>query len=497
MKILSAGQIKALDSYTIQEESITSLDLMEKAAMAFCEKFATYWNPKRPIVIFAGHGNNGGDALAIARILSGWDYSVEAYLFNTSNGLSADCSANCSRLKEVEKVTFKEITTQFTPPTLTKEHVVIDGLFGIGLARPLTGGFASMVQYINASPATVVSIDVPSGLMSEDNTGNNMANVIQADYTFTFHTPKISFFFAENEPYVGKFEVLDIGLADPDEDFSQTHYYTIEDSTIRPMLKPLKQFAHKGSMGTALLVAGSEGMAGAAVLAGKACIRSGAGKVIACTNVKNREILQISVPELIVNNPQNLTDLMENVNAIGVGPGLGTDQAAFNIVRNVLESCKSPLVVDADALNCIAASDSGLRILPKGAIITPHPKEFERLIHTSVNSYEALAKAIDLSKKLNIIIVLKGAYTRIVTPDGEVYFNTTGNPGMATAGSGDVLTGIILSLLAQQYTPQQAAIIGVYLHGLAGDKAAEKLSKHSLIASDIIEHLYLAFKCGE
>lgn len=489
MKILSAGQIKTLDSYTTQEESISSLDLMENAAMAFCEKYATKWNQDRPVVVFAGHGNNGGDALAIARLLSGWGYSVEAYLFNTSKGLSADCAANCNRLKEVEKVAFQVITTQFTPPTLTEEHVVIDGLFGIGLARPLTGGFASVVQYINASPATVVSIDVPSGLMTEDNTGNNMANVIQADYTFTFHTPKMSFFFAENEPYVGEFEVLDIGLVDPDDETSQTHYHTIEDSTVKSMLKPLSKFAHKGTMGTALLVAGSEGMAGAAVLSGKACIRSGAGKVIACTNEKNREILQISVPELIVRNSQNLTNLMENVNAIGVGPGLGTDQAAFNIVRTVLESCKYPLVVDADALNCIAASDSGLRILPKGAIITPHPKEFERLIHTSVNSYEALAKAIDLSKKLDIIIVLKGAYTRIVTPQGDVYFNTTGNPGMATAGSGDVLTGIILALLAQQYTPQQAAVIGVYLHGLAGDKAAKERSQKSLIASDIIENL--------
>ena len=310
MKILSASQLKVVDAYTIEHEPISSTNLMERASRAIADKIRSHWSIDTPVKIFAGPGNNGGDALAIARMLGETNYKVYVYLFNTSDSLSSDCQINKQRLIDfqdvkqntmgVRNVELVEVTSQFTPPKLEEGDLVVDGLFGTGLSRPLNGGFASVVKYINSSPATVVSIDIPSGLMCEDNTYNVMNHIVKANYTFTLQYPKLAFFFAENEQYVGKWEVLDIGVKDPMTEETHTSYYFTEQSDLRPMLKLRSKFAHKGTVGHALLIAGKRGMAGAAILAARACMRSGAGKLTVRVPEHNVRIMQEAVPEAIL-----------------------------------------------------------------------------------------------------------------------------------------------------------------------------------------------------
>ena len=297
MKIFTSAQIHELDKYTIEHEPISSIDLMERAAEAIARSIAGEWGAATPVVVFAGPGNNGGDALAVARLLSGRGYSVSAFLFNTTGRLSADCATNKERLAALGGVQFVEVTQEFDPPQLEAGTLVVDGLFGSGLNKPLAGGFASLVKYINASPATVVSIDVPSGLMGEDNTYNVRANTIRADLTLTLQQPKLSFLFAENQQYVGRFKTLDIGISAEGIASSDARYRIVEEAEVRSLVKGRDDFAHKGSMGSALLVAGSCGMAGASVLAARACLRSGVGKVTVHTPRCNNLAVQGAVPE--------------------------------------------------------------------------------------------------------------------------------------------------------------------------------------------------------
>ncbi|MDE5709925.1 MAG: NAD(P)H-hydrate epimerase, partial [Bacteroides sp.] len=277
MKIFPTTNIKQLDAYTIENEPISSLDLMERAALALTEAIAERWGVETPFTVFAGPGNNGGDALAVARLLAEKGYRLEVYLFNTKGSLSPDCEANKEWLADVAGVDFHEVTTQFIPPTLTEDHVVVDGLFGSGLNKPLAGGFAAVVKYINASPAKVVAIDIPSGLMGEDNAYNVSANIVRADLTLSLQLPKLAFLFAENEPYVGEWDLLDIGLSEEGIEEMETDFYMLENEAMPGLLKPRGRFAHKGDFGRALLIAGSQGMAGASVLAAPASLRSGVG----------------------------------------------------------------------------------------------------------------------------------------------------------------------------------------------------------------------------
>lgn len=498
MKILTSLQMRQLDAYTMENEPISSLQLMERASKKLTAEIENRWPQDTPVVVFAGPGNNGGDALCVARLLAEKDYTVKVYLFNTESGLSPDCQENRDRLKGmveggVVNLTLQEIKTTFQPPELKEGMLVVDGLFGTGLSRPLTGGFAAVVQYVNASSATVVSIDVPSGLMTEDNSGNDLNNVIHADYTFTFQHPKLAFFFPEHETCVGDWQVIDIGLADPDSSDDTTVFSTpyemTEEVDVRQMLKPRPVFSHKGMMGHAALVAGQQGMAGAAVLASRACMRSGVGKLTVLTPEVNRTILQIAVPEAILSSKlQNIYD------AMAMGPGMGTNDAQVDFFNSTLNAqLSTPLVLDADALNLLATHPQWLQQLPEHTILTPHRGELERLIGHHDNSYDLLQQTLLYARQNRVIVVMKGAFTAVVTPDSKVFFNTTGNAGMATAGAGDVLTGIILALLAQGYIPEEAARLGVYVHGLAGDYAADRLGQISLIASDIIESLPQAF----
>ena len=500
MKIFTSTQIKELDKYTIEHEPISSIDLMERAARALTRAIAERWKKTVPVVVFAGPGNNGGDALAAARMLMEQDYQVQTFLFNITGKLSDDCLRNKQRLIDKKgRVLLTEVTQEFDPPRLEEGMLVVDGLFGSGLNKPLAGGFASLVKYINASKAEVVSIDMPSGLMTEDNTYNVSANIIRATLTLTLQHKKLSFLFAENQPYIGELRILDIRLSQEGIEKTDANYTVMEEHEVRKLLRPRNPFAHKGNMGHALIIAGSYGMAGAAILTTRACLRSGVGKVTAHTPKRNVPIIQTAVPEAVIHIDHEETTFTEGVatedfQALGIGPGLGqTEQTAITLIAQ-LRRTQCPIVADADALNILANRRAWLQQLPKGIILTPHPKELDRLEGQSIDSYERLSKARELAERLQGYVILKGRYTAICMPDGHVVFNPTGNAGMATAGSGDVLTGILTALLARGYERPKACMLGVYLHGLAGDLATRDLGEESLTASDIIDYLPKAFK---
>jgi NAD(P)H-hydrate epimerase len=498
MKIFPTNIIKKLDQCTIEREGIGSLDLMERAAAAITAAITKRWDVSTPFTVFAGPGNNGGDALAVARMLAEKGYRVEVYLFNTKGSLSPDCEANKELVEMMSEVAFHEVTSQFTPPVLTDEHVVVDGLFGSGLNKPLAGGFAAVVKYINSSPASVVSIDIPSGLMGEDNTYNIRANIVRADLTLSLQMPKLAFFFAENAEALGEWDVLDIGIdADAIEE-TDTCYELLEPEDVRYLLKVRSRFDHKGVFGHALLVAGSRGMAGASVLAARACLRSGVGLLTVHAPECNNVVLQCSVPEAMVSIDDNdrcfaVAPDTDPYNAVAVGPGLGRSEESEMALISMIHDCQSPMVIDADAINILANHRPVLNSLPKGSILTPHPKELERLVGHCQSSFDRMSKAAELARTAGVYIVLKGAFTTIITPTSSYFFNPTGNPGMATAGSGDVLTGVILALLAQGYSSEEACKLGVFVHGLAGDFAKRKLGEVSMTSGDIVKYLSSAF----
>ena len=402
MKIFTSAQIRELDHYTIEHEPIKSIDLMERAAEALTKTITELWDTETPFIVFAGPGNNGGYALAVTRKLINKGYSAKAYLFNVKGTLSPDCNINKERLREMGNEALVEITREFEPPTLTRETVVIDGLFGSGINKPLGGGFAAMVNYINQSESKVVSIDIPSGLMTEDNSFNVQQNIIRADLTLTLGMKKLCMMMADNKKFIGKLEVLDIGLSKEFIDKTEAQCSILEEHTVRSMMKERSDYAHKGSMGHALLIAGSYGMAGAAILASKACLRSGAGKLTVHTPSKNNDIMQISVPEAIMqpdSNEENFSSLPDTnlYDAIGVGPGLGTSDSSAIALVSLIRSVRTSMVVDADALNILATHRTWIQQLPEGLIYTPHPKEFDKFYGSeAANDYDRLMKAARL-----------------------------------------------------------------------------------------------------
>lgn len=500
MKIFTAAQIHELDKYTIEHEPVKGIDLMERAAKALAAAIMEEWADSTPMVVFAGPGNNGGDALAVARLLADAGYKVSVYLFNIHDKLSDDCAANRDRLVEQRKVQFTEISVNFDPPKLNADTVVVDGLFGSGLNKTLMGGFASLVKYVNQSPCQVVSIDLPSGLMCEDNTYNVNANIIRANLTLTIQQKKLSMLFADCQQFIGRLKVIDIRLSPEYIMQTEAKCRILEENDVAPLLRRRSDFANKGTMGHSLIVAGSFGMSGAAVLATKACLRSGVGKVTVHTPTRNYDIMQISVPEAVLQLDKDDYEFSESVacddfDSLGIGPGLGLSESTAVALIGQISRAKCPVVADADAINILASHQAWIQQLPKDIILTPHPKEFDRLMgSTSASAYDRLMRARQMAARIHGYIILKGHYSALCLPDGTVLFNPTGNSGMATAGSGDVLTGIITALLARGYDQRDACAIGMYLHGLAGDLAAKELGKESLIASDIINYLPKAFK---
>jgi hydroxyethylthiazole kinase-like uncharacterized protein yjeF len=503
MKIFTTRQIRDIDTFTIKHEPVASIDLMERAAMACANWLSKKFDNDANFIILAGPGNNGGDGWAIARLLAERGYAkIRFYLASFSAELSPDSIVNRQRLINLDKVSVAIIESADHFPVIGKHDIVIDSLFGSGLSRPLGGLAAELVRHVIAAGCMVIAVDIPSGLMGENNAGNNEDTIIRANHTLTFQFPKLSFFFPENEVFVGDWTALDIGLHRECIENTNTPYHYISSENAAGFIRSRPKFSHKGTYGHALLIAGSYGMMGAAILASKACLRTGAGLVTAHVPLKGYEIMQSSVPEAIVSlDPSEecfsrLPDLIP-FNAIGIGPGIGTRTLVQNALKELFLKCSKPMVIDADALNLIGAHKELLEYIPENSILTPHPREFERIAGTFKNGYDRLMKQIDFAHRHKINLVFKGAYTTVVLPDGKCYFNSTGNPGMATGGSGDVLTGIILSLLAQGYKPSEAALAGVYFHGLAGDIAAHEMGQQALIASDIIDNIGKAFMKNE
>ena len=499
MRIFSSKYIKDLDAATCEAQGIDSLTLMERAANAVAKEIVSMFLPSRRSVVIAGPGDNGGDALAVSRILSEQGYAnIEVYLFNVTGELSPNCEEQKKRLLECN-VKFVEITTSFNPPHLEKNVVVIDGLFGPGLREPLTGGFAMVARLINESGAYVVSIDIPSGLAGEWNAEARFRDMIHANLTLTFQFPKLSFFFGEHADILGETRILDLDLDQKSMKSIPSDWLYVESRTIRPLLRPRALFSAKRDYGSVMMFAGSMGMMGAAVLAARSALKCGAGLVTVHSARIGLSILQSAVPEAMFEPDRNdrvISDmsLHHTHQAVAVGPGMGTNEATINALESMLKTCKSPLVLDADALNCIAKRPSLLTLLPPCSVITPHIGEFDRLFGEQKSSELRLKKAIEMAKYYNIVIVLKSHHTMIVRPTGKVYFNSTGNPGMATAGAGDVLTGVIAGFMAQGFQPEHAATIGVYVHGLAGDIATREIGEYGVVASDIADRLGRAIK---
>lgn len=501
MKILSAEQIRAADQYTIKHLPIASTDLMEKASRAFVTQFTLLYPNHCSITVFSGSGNNGGDGLVISRLLQERGYPVTTYLIRKpGSSLSPDAEINYQRL--TDKSTAVQELWEADLPNINTD-VVIDAIFGSGLNRPAGGYYATCISHINGSESEVVSVDIPSGLFAEQSV-NPEDVVVRAAHTITFQLPKLSFLFAEHEPYVGKWWVVDIGLS---RDFiNQTatpyHYITCDHTDLGIPKRP--KHAHKGTFGRSMLVAGSYGKMGAAVLASRACLRGGVGLLTVFIPGCGYPILQTAVPEaMTLTDPEEyyLTNfpqaMLEGIDSLGIGPGLGTHALTlqgFDELLTTLNNSTVPSVMDADALNLLSSSASLLKKIPPNALLTPHPGEFARLAGKTNNSEEQLSLLQHFSQEHQCHVLLKGAYSALADPDGNVYFNCTGNPGMSTAGSGDVLTGLLTALVAQFGNIKKAGIIGMHLHGLAGDRAAEHLSPPSLIATDIIDHLPVAFQ---
>lgn len=494
MKLFTTQQIREIDRYTIEAEGIPAIELVERVAEGIAFEIESRWHPDKPIVVFAGPGNNGADALATARLLSEHGYRPEVYLFNVGgNALSDICKAYRDALLTLETDTyFTEIVDVFSFPRLSPSHVVIDGIFGSGLRDNLKGGYVTLVQYINDSNATVVSIDVPTGMRGDSNPMAINRNIIHADLTLAIQFPRISFFNPDNHELTGEWKIIDIGLSDKAINDTRANYHLIEADEVRAILKPRNPVSSKADFGTGLLVAGSYGMLGAAILSARGALRSGVGKLVVESPKCGFATLQTAVPEAMYQYNKGdlfITELKieRPFTGVAIGPGIGTHDSTVRALEDFLLTYKQPLILDADALNCIARRPALLNSIPVLSVITPHAGEFDRLFGKQPTAEARLVKAMEAARFYNIIIVLKGHHTATVLPDGVVCFNSSGTPALATPGSGDVLTGIILSLLAQGYKPEQAAMAGVYIHGIAGELAAREHGEWGVTAGDIAE----------
>ncbi len=469
---------------------------MERAAIACTEWLMRQYPDLTQYAVYCGKGNNGGDGLAIARQLLEKGCTVFIYILEFGQRGSDDFQKNLSRLHRYPQGHIHFIQSAEHIPDQPIGPVIIDALFGTGLNRPVDGLTAVLINAINQLQATVISIDIPSGLFTDTSSKGHLS--IMADHTLTFQCPKPAFLVAENEVSVGNLHILDIGLHRQYEEATPTAFEMTDDTIIHFIYKERNRFAHKGNFGHALLLAGSQGKMGAAILAARACLRSGAGLLTCQVPGNGLAILQTSVPEAMA-IPDVLPDFIsgypspETYKAIGIGTGIGMHPETVECLKGLLAHYQHPMVIDADALNILAANSSMQALLPAGSILTPHPKEFERLTGTATDDFDRINKVRALAAKLRVVIVLKGHHTLVATPGGQCYFNNTGNPGMATAGSGDVLTGILTGLLAQGYSSIEAAILGCYLHGMAGDLAAKEISQDAMIAGDLVNYLGQAF----
>lgn len=501
MKVFTNDQIREIDRITLESEGVTSLQLIERVAEGVAAEVVSHLKANSRIAIFAGPGNNGADALEAARMLCEQGLHPDVFLFNIGGDkLSADCMAVRDRLlEEVPDVALTEIVKQFNRPPLSPSYIVVDGLFGSGLREPLTGGFRELVKFIEDSGAYVISIDVPSGLFGDWNPNTVARNVMHASVTLAVQFPRLAFFMKENAPLVGQWKTLDIGLSRTAINKTAAPFYLVERSDVKKLLRPRQPFCSKADFGSAMLVSGSYGMMGAAVLAARGALRAGAGRVSVFAPRCGYDVVQTAVPEatfIASNSDLHIADIRtpHAFDAIGIGPGIGTSEATVGALESFLQGQDKPLVLDADALNCMAQRQTMLHHLPVFSILTPHEREFDRIFGQQPTAEARLVKAIEIAHFHNVLIVLKGRYTTIVRPDGRLYFNSSGSPALATPGSGDVLTGIITALLAQGYSPEVSALAGVFIHGLAGELAAESEGTYGVTAADVAANVGRAIR---
>jgi NAD(P)H-hydrate epimerase len=503
MKVLSSEQIREVDAYTISKQPITSLDLMEQASVACYKCIKKKYGNKidgETIHIYSGIGNNGGDGLVLARLFRKDGHKVTVNVIRFSNKSSNDFKVNIERLKGLD-IELNEINIR-KDLIEEKDGIIIDAIFGTGLNRFPRGLASYAIAHINKQNIPVVSIDIPSGLFCDSPAHPNSDLIVHADYTFGFQVPKLAFFMEENNKFIGNWEIVDIGLDKNFIEKQESRYYFLVKKQIQAIINKRNKFDHKGKFGHVLIIGGDADMAGAAILAGAGALRSGAGLVTVMLPKEIAGTIHQAIPELMCWpsgvryikswDKNRLPKEMEKL-SIGIGIGIGTRGKTKEFVHDFLKDSFHPIVIDADALNIIAADPKLMDEIPAHSILTPHVGEFNRLVGEYKNGYEQLAAQIEFSKKHKVIVILKGAHSRITTPKGNVFFNSTGNPGMGTPGSGDVLMGILTSLMGQYKNPVNVAILGVYIHGLSGDIAAKKESYESLIASDIVKNLGKAF----
>ena len=491
MFILNSHQIAAADKATITNNNISSLDLMEHAAKQCFNWIHTRLHGHNiKIHVFCGIGNNGGDGLVIARYLYENGYNVNCYIVNFSEKRTDEFLVNYNRLKEIG-IWPTIINSENNFPEIAFEDIVIDAIFGNGLTRPPKGFTKSLINYINSTKAFTLAIDLPSGLFS-DTAVIDKSSVLKATHTLTFQTPKLALLIPDNRDFVDTWEVIDIGLdLNFIKNLNSALHYNLKNEILQ-LYKPRNKWSHKGNFGHALIIGGSFGKIGAVSLTTKAALKIGSGLVSAYVPKCGYNILQIAIPEAMVEVDNDT--VLEHFNfktkatVIAIGPGMSTHEKTAIGFEKFIKENKLPLVIDADALNLLSKNKSLLKFLPKNSVLTPHPKELERLIGTWKNDFEKLDKTAAFSEKYKVIVVIKGAHTVIIN-GATKYFNSTGNPALATGGSGDVLTGIITGFIAQGYQPINAAILGVYLHGKTADIAISETAYETFTASSILDYL--------
>ena len=494
MKIFTSPQIRKCDAFTIENEPVTSLALMERAASACAGWLSRKFSGETVYNIFCGHGNNGGDGFALARLLYHKGCDVNVFMDSAQN-LSADAEINFKRTKDISGIEFSDFS-KVNKFQFENESVIIDALFGTGLNKAIEGKSAELIKVLNELKFPKISIDIPSGLFADEVSDKNSV-VFKADETLSFQFWKKAFLHSETGKFCGKINILDIGLNSEFIENEISDSFVIDEGLVRGIYRPRQEFSHKGNFGKTVIAAGSSGKMGAAVLATQAALKSGSGLTFTFAPQCGYEILQTACPEaMFLEGGQDFISSfdVDEDHTIGIGPGLGTALETQNAFLTFLKTCTKPLVLDADAINILAKNPENLKLMPKNSVITPHPKEFERLFGKTENSFERLKLAKENATELKIYIILKDHHTQIITPEGNVFYNLTGNSGMAKGGSGDVLLGIVTSLLAQNYSVQDAALFGVWLHGKAGDFAAEKHSKEAMLASDLVREIGNVFK---
>jgi NAD(P)H-hydrate epimerase len=493
LPLLISSQIREADAYTIAHEPISSVDLMERASKAFVGWFVNHFpDKKQTIAVYCGTGNNGGDGLAIARILCDHGYcNMNVKITRFSDKTSDDFNTNLKRLKKTS-IAVSELKLSSKLPE-EKANLIIDAMLGSGLNKPLAGDYKALVEYLNPLQKTTVAVDIPTGFYSEGEITTD-ATILKADLVITFQQPKLNFLLPESAPHIGCWEAVKIGLSENFISSVDTPYFFVEEKDVRQLIKPRHKFSNKGTYGHALIIAGKNETMGAALLCSSACAHTGAGLTTACIPQSGLVALNSSMPEVmaIIRNENEIPDIgWDKFNTIGIGPGLGKGADTLKLLKAIFNNYKKPVVIDADALNILAENKALLNIIPPGSILTPHMKEFDRLFGNHTNWWQRLQTAKQKAAEYNINIILKNDYTITVTPEGKLYFNSTSNAAMATGGMGDVLTGVITSLLAQKYSPQDACILGVYIHGKAGDELALPNRMHVVLPGRIIAQLPL------